>query len=105
MSTDIFLDQILQAFVLVHSNTENNAKWYKDQRYYLLKGIIKNYNVIINNSKNFYDLHIDSDIKRYAEIGNSTAGHSKDYTTGYLLDNEYISNHYRLIAVNLSRQK
>ena len=30
----------------------------------LPKGVINNYNVIINR-KNFYDLQIDSDIKRY----------------------------------------
>ena len=29
----------------------------------------------------------------------------KDYTTGCLLDNDYIKNYYRLIAVDLSRQK
>ena len=29
----------------------------------------------------------------------------EDYTTGCLLDYEYIKNHYRLIAVDLSRQK
>ena len=26
-------------------------------------------------------------------------------TTGCLLDHEYVKNHYRLIVVNLSRQK
>ena len=34
-----------------------------------------------------------------------TTGQPDDYTTGYLLDYEYIKNHYRLIAVDLSRQK
>ena len=29
----------------------------------------------------------------------------EDYTTGCLLDYEYIKNHCRLIAVDLSRQK
>ena len=32
-----------------------------------------------------------------------TTGQGKDYTTGYLLDYDYIKNHYRLIAVGLSR--
>ena len=35
---------------------------FKARRYYLLKGIIKYYNVIING-KNFYDHQVDSDIK------------------------------------------
>ena len=55
--------------------------------------------------KNFYDLAIDSDIKRYEEIRKITTGQCKDCTTGCLLDNEYIKNSYRLIAVDLSRQK
>ena len=32
-------------------------------------------------------------------------GQDKDYTTGCLFPYEYIKNHYRLIAVDLSRQK
>ena len=46
--------------------------------YYLLKHIIKHYNVIVNE-KNFIDQLIDSD--------------------------EYIKNHYRLISFDMSRQK
>ena len=29
----------------------------------------------------------------------------EDYTTGCLLDYDYITNHYKLIAIDLSRQK
>ena len=46
--------------------------------------------------KNFYDQPIDSDIKQYEE--------GEDYTTGYLLDYEYIKNHHILITVDSSRQ-
>ena len=35
----------------------------------------------------------------------STTGQGEDYTIGCLLDYEYIKNHYRLIAIDLSRQK
>ena len=69
-----------------------------------LKGIIKNYNVIING-KNFYDQAIDSDIKWYEEIKKLTTWWGEDYTSGYLLDYDNINNHYRLLAVDLSRQK
>ena len=48
---------------------------------------------------------IDSDTKRYEEIRKLTTGQGEDYTTGCLLDYDYIKNHYRLIAVDLSRQK
>ena len=90
--------------MLVYSNSDNDVKRFKAQRYYLPKGIIKNYNVIING-KNFYDQAIDSDIKREKEIRKLTTGQGEDYTTGCLLNYEYIKNHYRLITVDLSGQK
>ena len=48
-----------------------------------LKGIIDNYNVIING-KNFYDQAIDSDIKRYKEIRKLKTGQDECYNTGCL---------------------
>ena len=85
-------------------NKDNDAKSDRTKKYYLPKGIIKNYNVIING-KNFYVQPIDSDIKRYEEIRKLITGQGEDYTTECLLDYQYIKNHYRLIAVDLSRQK
>ena len=89
-------------FVLVYSNKNDDTKRFEAKKYYLPKGIIKNYNVIING-KNFYYQATDSDIKRYEEIRKLTTG--QDYTTGCLLDYDYIKNHYKLTAVDLSRQK
>ena len=60
---------------------------------------------MIIKGRNFHDQPIDSDIKRYEEKGKLTTGQGEDYTTGCLLDYEYIKNHYRLIAVHLARQK
>ena len=88
--------------VLIYSNQGGNAKRFKARRYCLPKGTIKNFNVIING-KNFYDQPIDSDIKRYKEIRKLTAG--QDYFIGYLLDYDYIKNHYRPIAADLKREK
>ena len=51
------------------------------------------------------DQLIDSHIKRYEEIRKLITGQGEDNTTGCLLDYEYIKNHYRLMAVDLSRQK
>ena len=90
--------------VLLYTIETNNAKIFNAQKYYLPKCIIKNYNVVING-KNSYDQPIDSDIKRYEEIRKFTTGQGEDYTTGCLLDYEYIKNHYRLIGIDLSRQK
>ena len=64
-------------------------KGIKAQRYYLIKCIIKNYNVIKKNvidEKNFYDQSIDSTgVKQYKEIRKLTTGQGKDFTTGCLL--------------------
>ena len=54
-------------FNLVYTNQDENSERFKAKRYYLPKGIIKNYNVIINR-KSFYDQAVDSDIKQYEEI-------------------------------------
>ena len=56
--------------------------------------------------KYFYYQTVASDIKRYEEIRNLTTGQGEVYATGLdLLDYEYIRNHYKLIAVDLWRQK
>ena len=91
-------------FVLVYSIQDDNARRFKARRYYLPKDIIDNYNVIINGNI-FNDQAIDSDIKRYEKIRILSTGQGEDYTTVFLLDYDYINNDYRLITVDLSRQK
>ena len=61
----------------------------KGKRYYLPKDIIINY-IVILNGKSFYNQAIDCDIKRYEEIRKLTTGQGEEYTTGYLLDCDYI---------------
>ena len=60
-------------------------KSFSARKYYLLKCMIKNYNVIINGKK-IYIQAIDSDIKRYEEIRKLTTGQSEHYTAEYLLE-------------------
>ena len=79
-------------FLLIYSNQQNNSERYKAKKYYLIKGIIKNYNVIIIGN-NFYDQP------------KNKKGQGEGYTTGCFLNYEYIKNHYRLITIELSRQK
>ena len=55
--------------------------------------------------KNCYHQALIFDIKRYKEIRNLATGQDEDYTTGCFLDYDYIKNHFRLIAVDLCRQK
>ena len=57
------------------------------------------------NGKEIYNQPIDSDIKQYEEVRKIATGQGEDYTTGILLEYDYIKNHYRLTAVDFSRQK
>ena len=59
--------------VSVYPNQNNDSKRFLTSKYYLPKGIIKNYNVIISG-KDFYNQSIDSDTKRYNEIRKLTTG-------------------------------
>ena len=70
--------RVNRLFVLVYSNQDNTSKRYVAKRYFLRKGVIKYYNVIIIG-KNFYDQPIDSDIKRYEEIRKLITGQGEDY--------------------------
>ena len=79
---------------MIYPNQNNGVKRFNNKKYYLPKGVIKNYNFIING-KSFYNQTIDSDIKRYVEIRNLTTEKFENYTTGFLLDYEYTKNHYR----------
>ena len=67
--------------VLAYSNQDAACNRFRDKKYYLYI------------------------IKRYEEIIKLTTGQGEDYTTGCLLEYNHIKNHYRLIAVDLSRQK
>ena len=65
---------------------------------------IENYNIEIDG-RNFYDQPINDLIKQYDEIRKISTGQGDDYTTGCLLDFAYFEKNYRLIAVDLSKQK
>ena len=61
-----------------------------------------NYNVLIDD-RNVYDQPINDLIKQCDKIRRTTTG--QDYTTGGLLDYQYIKDRHNLIAVDLSKQK
>ena len=73
-------------------------------KYFLPRGEIKNYKGLINGG-NFYDQSINDIIKQYNEVRKVSIGYGDDYTTGCLLDYAYFKDNYRLIAVDLSKQK
>ena len=102
MSLDIFSNQTLQVlknslfqFIQIKIAIEKGIK---------INVIIKNYEVIING-KNFYDQSTDFDIKRYEEIRKLATAQGEDYITGFCQIMNRSKNNYRLIVVDLNRQK
>ena len=74
------------------------------RKYYLPRSNLNKYNVIIDG-RNFYDNPIENDIEKCRELKKVIVGIGEDYTTGSLLDYDYFKKHYKLIAVDLSKQK
>ena len=84
--------------------TDDTAGIKNYNKYFLPRGEIKNYKGLINGG-NFYDQSINDIIKQYKEVRKVSIGYGDDYTTGCLLDYAYFKDNYRLIAVDLSKQK
>ena len=90
---------------MAYSRANNNHPTRNGQRkYYLPRIDLKKYNVIIDG-RDFYDNPIESDIEKCRELKKVMIGKGEDYTTGSLLDYDYFNKHYKLVAVDLSKQK
>ena len=74
------------------------------RKYYLPRINLGKYNVIIDG-RNFYDNPIESDIEKYRELTKVMIGKGEDNTTESLFDVNYFDKHYKLVAVDLSKQK
>ena len=85
-------------FVLSFENENNRTSFSK---YYIPNVQIKDFDVLIDG-KSFFDMAIKDDKETYEQI--IEMGRNNDYTTGNLLDYEYFSKHYKLIAIDLSKQ-
>ena len=85
-------------YVTAAGAANNEAGMKNNRKYFLPRGEIKNYNVLIDGRK-FYDQPVDDLIKQYDEVRNLSTGQGDDYTTGCLLNYAYFKNNYRLIAV------
>ena len=92
-------------FVMAYSRADNNQATRNGQRKYYLPEIdLNKYNVIIDG-RNFYDNPIERDIEKYRELKKVMIGKGEDYTTGSLLDYDYFKKNYKLVGVDLSKQK
>ena len=91
-------------FIMAYSRAANQPGRNSQQKYYLSRIDLSKYDVIIDG-QNFYDNPIESDIEKYRELKKVMIGKGEDYTTGSLLDYDCFKRHYKLVAVDLSKQK
>ena len=95
-------------FVMAYNRlaAANDNQFNKDgqQKHYLPRNDLNKFNVMIDG-RSFYDNTIESDIEKYRELKKVMIGKGEDYTTGSLLDYIYFKNHYKLVAVDLPKQK
>ena len=76
---------------------ENEIDITSFSKYYVSKVEIKDFNVLIDG-KQFFEILLKNKEEAYEAIIEMS------YTTGNLLDYEYFSKYYKLIAVDLSKQ-
>ena len=91
-------------FVMAYNRANGQPTRNGRRKYYLPRIDLEKYNVIIDG-RNFYDNPIESDIEKYRELKKVMIGKEEDYTTGSLLDFNYFDKCYKLVTVDLSKQK
>ena len=74
------------------------------QDIFLLKVEMKDYNVMMDG-RNVFDQPIKNDKITYDNNWKIATGQEDDCTTGCLLDYLYFKENYKLIAIDLSKQK
>ena len=104
INLDPSLQGVNRLFVMEYNRANGQPTRNGQRKYYLPRIDLEKYNVIIDG-RNFYDNPIESDIEKYRELKKVMIGKGEDYTTGSLLDFNYFDKHYKLVAVDLSKQK
>ena len=89
----------LMIFVLAFPNEEDRSSYFK---YYTQTVEIKDYNVILDSIRPFYEMPIKNKEETYKAI--TELIRDGDFTTGNSLSYEYFCTHYKLIAIDLSKQ-
>ena len=86
-------------FVLPYQNANDRQSF---SQLYLSNVMAKYYNVIIDKLA-FFDLPIKTEEEPYEKI--IDISRNNEYTQGKLLDYDYFKKHYKLIAIDLSKQQ
>ena len=55
------------------------------------------------DGQNLFDQSAKDNMRTYENIQKTATGQEDDYTTGYLLDYPYLEEHYKMIAIDLSK--
>ena len=103
INLDLSFQGVNRLFVMAYSRGNNQPTRNGQRKYYLPRIELEKYNVIIDG-RNFYDNPIESDIEKYRELKKVMIGKGEDYTTGSLLEFYYLDKHYKLVAVDLSKE-
>ena len=102
-SLNILIDptftNVNRLFVLAYRTADNRQSF---SQFYLPNVMVKDFNVIIDKLA-FFDLPIKTEEEVYEKIIDITR--NNEYTTGNLLDYDYFKKHYKLIAIDLSKQQ
>ena len=104
ISLDPSFQGVNRLFIMAYNRVDGQPTRNGQRKYYLPRIDLNKYNAIIDG-RNFYDNPIESDIEKHRELKKVMIGKGEDYTTGSLLDYNYIKKHYKLVAVDLSKQK
>ena len=103
INLDLSFQGVNRLFIMAYSRVGGQPNRNDRRKYYLPRIDFKKY--VIPDGRNFYYNPIESDIEKYRELKKVMIGKGEGYTTGSLLDYNYFKEHYKLVAVDLSKQK
>ena len=101
---DASFQGVNRLFVLGFARGNDDPARTGYRNYYLPRIDITKYNVLIDG-RNFYDQPINNKIRQYDEIRKIATGKGDNYATGRLLDYKYFKDFYKLVTIDLSKQK
>ena len=96
---DSTFTNVNKLFVLAYRTADNRQSF---SQFYLPNVMVKDFNVIIDKLA-FFDLPIKTEEEAYKKI--TDISRNNEYTKGNLLDYDYFKKHYKLIAIDLSKQQ
>ena len=96
---DPTFEKIKRLFVLSFENENDRRSYYK---YYVPSVEIKNYNLLIDGNL-FFELSVKNIEETYGKILQISDDNGY-FTRGNLLDFNYFKEHYKMIAIDLSKE-